>query len=177
MLLANTDLQDMIESSVLDFLNHEYDFIARGNSLSAPHGINPQIWQSFAEMGWLGRPVAEEDGGVGGGPVEAGLLMRALGRHLVVEPYLASVLRASRQLQLTARQDLLADWLPALVAGERRLVLAPEAAFESDVWARRATRATRDGSVYLLHGSKSLVAGPPVADGLILSATLEDGSC
>src|SRR5690606_40977221 len=83
----------------------------------------------------------------------------------------------TRLLQLTARQDLLADWLPALVAGEKRLVLAHEEAFESDVWARRATRATRDGSDYLLEGSKSLVAGAERKSGVIVSATLEDGSC
>lgn len=177
MLLAPTDLQEMIESSVLDYLKHEYDFIARANSLSAPNGINASVWQSFAEMGWLGLPVAEEDGGIGGGPVEAGLLMRAFGQHLVVEPYLACVLRAMRLLQQTANAAQKERWLPALIAGEKRLVLAHEERFEADPWAPRATRATHDAEGYLLTGSKVLVAGAPGADALIVSAGLEDGSC
>ena len=177
MLLAPTDLQEMIESSVLDYLNHEYDFIARANSLSAPKGINPTVWQNFAEMGWLGLPVAEEDGGIGGGPLEAGLLMRAFGRHLVIEPYVACVLRATRLLLATASATRKAQWLPALIAGEKRLVLAHEERFESDPWSPRITRATRDAEGYLLNGSKVLVAGAPGADALIISAELEDGGC
>lgn len=177
MLLAPTDLQEMIESSVLDYLKHEYDFIARANSLSAPNGINASVWQNFAEMGWLGLPVADEDGGIGGGPVETGLLMRAFGQHLVVEPYLACVLRAMRLLQQTASTAQKERWLPALIAGEKRLVLAHEERFEADPWAPRATRATRDAEGYLLTGSKVLVAGAPGADALIVSAGLEDGGC
>ncbi len=177
MLLAPTDLQEMIESSVLDYLNHEYDFIARANSLSAPYGINPSVWQNFADMGWLGLPVAEEDGGIGGGPLEAGLLMRAFGRHLVVEPYLACVLRATPLLQATASQAQAAQWLPAMIAGEKRLVLAHEERFEADPWAPRRTTATRDTDGYVLTGTKVLVAGAPGADGLIVSAALEGGGC
>lgn len=177
MLLAPTDLQEMIESSVLDYLKHEYDFIARANSLPAPNGINVTVWQNFAEMGWLGLPVTEEDGGIGGGPVEAGLLMRAFGQHLVVEPYLACVLRATRLLQQAASAAQKECWLPALIAGEKRLVLAHEERFESDPWAPRVTQATRDAEGYLLNGSKVLVAGAPGADALIVSAQLADGGC
>ncbi|WP_285274653.1 acyl-CoA dehydrogenase family protein [Halopseudomonas bauzanensis] len=177
MLLAPTDLQDMIESSVLDYLKHEYDFIARANSLAAPNGINATVWQNFADMGWLGLPVAEEDGGIGGGPLEAGLLMRAFGQHLVVEPYLACVLRATRLLQQTANAAQQAQWLPALVAGEKRLVLAHEERFESNPWGARTTRAARDAGGYVLTGQKVLVAGAPGADALIVSAELEDGGC
>ncbi|TKA92240.1 acyl-CoA dehydrogenase family protein [Halopseudomonas bauzanensis] len=180
MLLTPTDLQEMIESSVLGYLKHEYDFIARASSLSATNGINATVWQNFADMGWLGLPVAEENGGIGGGPMEAGLLMRAFGQHLVVEPYLACVLRATRLLQATASAAQKSQWLPALVTGEKRLVLAHEERFESAPWApraTRATRATRDAEGYLLTGSKVLVAGTPGADALIVSAELEGGGC
>ncbi|MFA5677746.1 MAG: acyl-CoA dehydrogenase [Pseudomonas sp.] len=177
MLLASTDLQEMIESSVLDYLKHEYDFIARANSLSAPNGVHSTVWQNFAEMGWLGLPVTEENGGIGGGPVEAGLLMRAFGQHLVVEPYVACVLRATRLLQLVADQAQKDQWLPAMIAGKKRLVLAHEERFEIAPWAPRATHATRDADGYLLNGSKALVAGAPGADALIVSAELEDGGC
>jgi alkylation response protein AidB-like acyl-CoA dehydrogenase len=177
MLLAPTDLQEMIESSVLDYLNHEYDFIARADSLAAPHGVNPSVWQSFADMGWLGLPVSEEDGGIGAGPVEAGMLMRAFGQKLVVEPYLACVLRATRLLQATANAAQKSQWLPAMIAGEKRLALAHEERFESAPWSPRSTRASRDGQGYLLNGSKVLVAGAPGADMLIISATFEDGDC
>ena len=177
MLLAPTDLQDMIESSVLDYLNHEYDFLSRSKSLTATNGINADVWQNFAEMGWLGLPVPEEDGGIGGGPVEAGLLMRAFGQHLVIEPYLACILRAARLFQATADAELKAQWLPDLIAGEKRLALAHEERFEADPWSARRTVATRETGGYLLTGQKVLVTGALGADALIISATLEDGHC
>src|SRR5579863_9696995 len=54
-------------------------------------GWNPALWSDFAALGWLGLPFAEADGGVGAGPVEIAILMEAFAKHLVLAPYLATV--------------------------------------------------------------------------------------
>jgi alkylation response protein AidB-like acyl-CoA dehydrogenase len=178
MLLASTDLQEMIETSVLDFLSDEYDFIARGNSLKGPHAINASVWQNFADMGWLGLPVSEEDGGIAGGQIEAGLLMRAFGRHLVVEPYLASVLRGIQLFSKVANAEQKGAWLASLTEGHKRVVLAHEERFESAPFGVRSTTATANGQGgYVLNGCKVLVAGAPGADAVIVSARLDNGQC
>lgn len=176
MQLSLTEMQEMIESSVLEFLANEYDFLKRANSLKAPHAIAPSIWQSFADMGWLGLPLSEEDGGIDGHAMECGLLMRAFGRHLVVEPYLNSVLLGTRLLAELGSAEQRAAWLPSLVDGSRRLVLAHDELVNVDPWAPRATRARAQGDAYILDGKKSLVAGAPGADAVLLSAQLEDGA-
>lgn len=176
MQLTLTEMQEMIETSVLEFLANEYDFLKRANSLKAPNAISPAIWQGFADMGWLGLPLAEADGGIDGGAMECGLLMRAFGRHLVIEPYLNSVLLATRLLAALGSVDQRATWLASLVVGSRRIVLAHDEADNSDCWAARATRATSKGSGYTLDGKKSLVAGAPGADGVLVSARREDGA-
>lgn len=175
MLLSLTELQDMIESSVLEFLTHEYDFLKRANSLKAPDAIAPSIWQSFAEMGWLGLPLDECDGGIGGRAMECGLLMRAFGRHLVVEPYMNSVLLGTRLLAELGSGEQRAAWLPTLVGGSRRLVLAHDEMASGDPWSPRATSAVETADGFVLNGKKSLVAGAPGADAVLLSARLESG--
>ena len=173
MFLSATDLQEMIETSVLDYLRNEYDFVARHNSIKAEQGINPNVWQNFAEMGWLGLPLSEEEGGIGGGPIEAGLLMRAFGKALVVEPYLSCVLRGTRLFSLTANDAQKALWLDELVAGTKRLVLAHEERFESAPFAARKVTACAQAGGYSLNGEKVLVAGAQAADALIVTAELD----
>lgn len=176
MLLSLTELQEMIESSVLEFLTHEYDFLKRANSLRAPHAIAQPIWQGFADMGWLGLPLPEADGGIDGHAMESGLLMRAFGRHLVVEPYLNSVLLGTRLVAELGNVEQRASWLPSLIDGSQRLVLAHDEQASSDPWAARATRAREQDGRFVLDGKKSLVAGAPGADAVLLSAQLDNGA-
>lgn len=176
MLLALTELQEMISSSVNEFLLHEYSFLQRAGSLHAPGALAPLVWQGFADMGWLGLPLSEDDGGIGGGAMESGLLMRAFGRHLVVEPYVASVLLGTRLLAACGNAAQREHWLPLLVDGSARVVLAHDEAQLRDPWRARQTRATVHGSGYRLDGAKSIVAGAVGADALLVSAQLEDGS-
>lgn len=175
MLLAPTELQDMIESSVVEFLKHEYDFIRRTLSLDAPQGISPEAWNSFAEMGWLGLPVAEEEGGIGGGLMECGLLMRAFGQHLVVEPYLHSVMLGTRLLASPGHEELKQNWLADLIAGDRRVILAHEEPNPTSPWAAPHTLARREGDYHVLNGQKTLVLGGAGADAFVVSAVTDQG--
>ena len=176
MQLSLTELQEMIQASVLEFLTHEYDFLKRAGSLGAPHALSPAVWRGFADMGWLGLPLPEADGGIDGRAMECGLLMRAFGRHLVVEPYLNSVLLGTRLLAALGTQAQREDWLARLVAGEARVVLAHDEADRLDPWTARGTRAREEGGGWLLDGAKSLVAGAPGADALLVSASCADGA-
>jgi alkylation response protein AidB-like acyl-CoA dehydrogenase len=54
-------------------------------------------WQCLAsELGILAAPFPEELGGVGGGVSEAMIIMEMLGQHLIVHPYLQTVIMAGR---------------------------------------------------------------------------------
>ena len=173
MLLSLTDLQAMIETSVVEFLDHEYDFLKRHVSLKSPDGINPLVWKSFAEMGWLGLPVSEELGGIDGGALESGLLMRAFGQRLVLEPFHNNVLLATRLLAECARSDQQASWLPDLIEGTQRLAFAHDEPDNLDPWAARKTRAIPQAQGFCLTGGKTLVMGASGANGVLLSASVE----
>ena len=175
MRLTLTNEQALIESSVLAFLAREYDFGLRQTSLQAIHGCNPHIWRQFAEMGWLALTLPEDAGGLGAGVFESGLLMRAFGRHLVLEPFAAGALLASPLLASRGRPDQRAVWLALLANGSKRAAFAhQETARPLDI-EPRSTTARRSGNAWHLHGSKQLVQGAAGADLLLVSASVPEG--
>ena len=83
--------QRLLKESVEGLLGDAYDFESRKKYMKEPGGWSKAIWGRFAEQGLLGLPFAEDDGGFGAGAVETMIVMEALGRALVIEPYLATV--------------------------------------------------------------------------------------
>ena len=53
----------------------------------------------MAELGWLGLPFEESDGGFGGNQIDVLLIMEQFGRGLVLEPYLASIVMGGGALK------------------------------------------------------------------------------
>lgn len=165
-----TDEQQLIQSSALDWLAGNYDFRSRNAGLHRDGG-SPAAWRAFAELGWLGLPLPEDAGGSGAGLAEAGLLMQAFGRHLVVEPWHACVLQAARLLALCGDAQQQARWLPGVVAGQHRLALAHAEPGDSLPWAARRCIAQPDAGGWRLHGRKQLVIGGPGAARWLVSAS------
>ena len=171
MRLCLTQEQNLIEASVRSLLEGEYSFAQRQRSLDAPDGCRAEIWAQFAHMGWLALPLPQDAGGLGGGALETGLLMRAFGRHLVLEPYLACAVLAGRVVASMARPDQVEAWLPGSMEGRLRLALAHEESGQRDPWAPAKTSAMRRGGQWELRGSKLLARGVPGADALLVTAT------
>jgi alkylation response protein AidB-like acyl-CoA dehydrogenase len=85
-----TQEQLLLQDSVRKFLEKNYDFDTRREIVAARQGFGPMAWQGLASLGLLGVNVPESHGGFGGGGVETMIVMEAFGRHLVVEPWVAS---------------------------------------------------------------------------------------
>src|SRR5436305_8025988 len=83
--------QRLLKESVDGLLTDAYDFDARKKYMAEKGGWSRAIWSKLAEQGLLGLPFAEDDGGFGAGAVETMIVMEALGRALVLEPYLPTV--------------------------------------------------------------------------------------
>src|SRR5690348_9108423 len=97
--------QHLLRDSVDRLLQDRYDFSARRAFQAELGGWSRAIWSQFAELGLLGLPFAEAEGGFGGGPVETAIVMQAFGRALVVEPYLATVIMAGGLLRECATPE------------------------------------------------------------------------
>ena len=172
--LTLTEEQRLIQTSAMDWLAANYDFRRREDGVHRAGG-SPAAWRAFAEMGWLALPLPEAAGGLGGGPLEVGLLMQALGRHLVVEPVHGSVLQAARLLALNGTAAQQAAWLPGAVSGAHRLALVHGEPGERLPWARRRTSARRVGQQWSLEGRKRMAIGAPGAARWLVSASEVNG--
>ena len=89
-----TEEQTLLEESVAKYIQNDYDFESRQKLVKSEDGFSKENWATFADLGWLGVPFAEEDGGFGGGAVESMLMAESFGKGLLVEPYLATVVLA-----------------------------------------------------------------------------------
>jgi pimeloyl-CoA dehydrogenase small subunit len=170
-----TEEQRLLRESVERLMSDRYDFEQRRAYARAPEGWSGEVWAQYAEMGLLGLPFAEAEGGFGGGPVELMIVMEAFGRGLILEPYLASVVLAGGLLRHAASAGQRAALLPALIAGERRLAFAHAERQARYHLADVATTAKREGGRWRLDGEKSLVLHGDSAQQLIVSARVSGG--
>jgi len=169
------DEQKMLQEMATRFVSETYGFSQREHALKSDAGWSREAWAGLAEMGLLGLPFAEEDGGFGGGGVEMMIVMEAIGRGLMVEPYFATVVLAGAVLRHGASVDQRAAIVPGIVAGETIVTLAHhEAGMPRHATAAR-TRAMRDGEGWILDGGKIGVLHGAGADRLIVSAQGEEG--
>ena len=59
-----TEEQQLIKDSVTRFVQENYELETRLAASAAKPGYSEAHWQTFAELGWLGLPFAEADGGL-----------------------------------------------------------------------------------------------------------------
>ena len=165
-----TEEQSLLQDSVQRFVQNSYEFEARQKLIKTEEGFSRDNWSSFAELGWLALPFAEESGGFGGTAVETMIVMEEFGKGLVVEPYVTTVIMAGSIIEdggsTAQKEGVLAD----MMAGTRLAAVAyvePQARFNlADV----TTTATRSGDGYTINGFKGVVLGGPSADVLVVPA-------
>ena len=136
-------------------------------------GFSRDLWREFADMGFTGLLVGEEDGGLGLGHVEAGVVLEEIGRNLSPSPFLMTSIGAVTALKSgspAARQA----WLPGIVAGETVAALALEEGARHRPH-RVATKAQRSGNGFRLDGAKSFAVQAQASDLLIVSARTAGG--
>jgi pimeloyl-CoA dehydrogenase small subunit len=162
--------QHLLKESVGQLLTDQYDFAARRKALAEPEGWSRALWRQFANLGLLGLSFPENLGGSAAGPVETMIVMEAMGRALVVEPYLATSVLCGGLLRRAATATQQAVLVPALVSGEQIYAFAHAERHSRYDLTAVDTIARRDGSDFVIDGAKSLVLHGDSADRLIVLA-------
>jgi len=134
-------------------------------------GFSRDLWKQFAEMGFTGILIGEDQGGLGLGHVEAGVVLEQIGRNLSPSPFLTTAVAAVEALKGTGQAE---RWFPGIIAGETVAALAiDEAAKHRDTIAMTAERA---GNGFKLTGAKRFVAHGHTADLIIVAARTAGGA-
>jgi pimeloyl-CoA dehydrogenase small subunit len=162
--------QQMLRDNVARLMKDRYDFDKRKTYQASPHGWSEDVWREYAEMGLLGAPFAEADGGYGGGPVETMIVMEEFGKALALEPFLETVVLCGALVKHGASPTQRADLIGAIASGELRLSFAHAEKQSGYDLADVATTARKEGGGYVLDGEKALVLKGDSADRLIVSA-------
>ncbi len=168
--------QTMLRDSVARFIQDNYSFDTRREIAASPEAMSRENWQTFAELGWLSIPFAEEYGGFGGDAVDAMLVMEQFGKGLVLEPYLATVILFGALLQKGGSDSQRADYIPGIIDGSclgAFAYLERQSRFELADVKTTATASGTDSDTdkgYTLNGEKVVVFNGAAADQVIVSA-------
>ncbi len=170
------DEQEALRDSVRGMLGKAYgDFEQRRTTVATDPGFDESLWRRLGELGVLGLPFAEADGGMGAGPVEVALVCEEIGRVIAPEPFLVGVVLTGGLVAAAGSAEQRSRVLPALAEGSLVPTFAhlePGGRWQSGAV---AVTATRDGDRWLLDGVKEPVPHGARADLLVVSAALPDG--
>ncbi len=170
-----SDEQRMIQQNVERFVEDNYDLNTRVALSSKSPGFSTEYWQSMAELGWLGLPFEEEDGGFGGNQIDVLVVMEQFGRGLVLEPYLASIVMGGGALKRGGSEALKGEMLPGVIEGSLQLAFAyaeMQSRFDLD---DVMTSARREDENFILNGQKSMVQNAETADQIVVTARTSGG--
>ena len=164
-----TEEQNMIRDSLSRLIREQYDFDTRRKVVESEAGWRPEMWAQFAELGLLMAPFSEEDGGLGGGPIDAMVVMEEFGKGLVVEPYVPSVVCGGGFLKrgTDAQKE---EYLSGIMSGENIFAFAYAEPRGRYNLADLETTAKKDGAGFVLNGHKAVVIGAPWATHFVVTA-------
>ncbi len=167
--------QRLLQDSLGKLLGDRYKFEQRKAYMKTPEGWSREVWSAYAELGLLGLPFAEAEGGVGGGPVETMIVAEKIGGTLALEPWLSTVVLGGGFLRHGASAALRGALVPKIATGEMLLAFAhtePQSRYDlHDV----AATAQRDGAGWVLNGRKVVVIHGDSAHRLVVTARVAGG--
>jgi pimeloyl-CoA dehydrogenase small subunit len=167
--------QRLLKESVDGLLTDSYDFDQRKKYMAEKGGWSKTLWGKLAEQGLLGLPFSEADGGFGAGGVETMIVMEALGKALVLEPYLATVILGGGFLRHGGSAEQKAAYIPGIIDGSKTFAFAQlEKNSRYDLQDVSTTAKKKDAG-WVIDGEKFVVLNGETADVLVVTARTKGG--
>ena len=167
-----TEEQIALKDSLGKFIDRDYTFDDRWKVIRSPEGWSRAHWNQLAEIGLMALPVAEADGGLGGGGVDTMVVMEQIGRGLVLEPYLGCAVLPAALIKAAGTEAQRAALSDGLASGETLYAFAHTEPGQRYERAAVGMVAVASGDGYVLTGKKISVLGGDCAGQLLVSATV-----
>ncbi len=132
-------------------------------------GFDPALWREMVNLGWSAIPFPESLGGLEFGCKGLGAVFEQIGSKLSATPLLSSIVLGGSVVELAGSPEQQAEWLPALIAGEKRIALAVDEQPRHNP-ADTALAARREGEGWVLQGDKVFVVDGIGADAFVVVA-------
>ncbi len=95
-----------------------YDAEHRREVVAEDPGFDEKLWGRLAEMGVLGLPFTEDDGGMGAGPAEVSVVAEEFGRVIAPEPFVEAVVLAGGLVAALGSDEQKKEILGGLSSGD-----------------------------------------------------------
>ncbi len=169
--------QEALRDAVRGLLAKAYDTSETRRAVTKQDpGWDEKTWQRLAEMGILGLPFAEEDGGMGAGPAEVSIVAEEIGRVIAPEPFVEAVVLAGGLVAAAGTAEQRAEILGSLAEGALVPAFAHTEPASRYELAASGVKASSTGDSWTLSGVKEPVLGGARADLLVVSAAVEGGT-
>ncbi len=168
--LDYNDEQNMLREQIQKFCESEYDFYKREEIVKSSKDFDPNVWNLFAEQGWLSMPFSEQSGGLGFGPIELSILFEEFGKALVIEPYLSTVVLSGTLLDKSTFSEK-NDLIEKICTGSIHISLAYA---EVDKGYDYLNPTTTLDSKFILNGTKTLVLNGSNAEKIIVTCNNDE---
>jgi alkylation response protein AidB-like acyl-CoA dehydrogenase len=159
-----------LQDTLRRFIDRDYGFERRRELAGSSLGFSAEAWAQYADLGLLSLPFPEEFGGLDGNSVDVMLVMEFVGRGLMLEPFLSTVVMCGGLIRDAASDELRRTMLPRIGAGEIKVSLACYEGSARYELSRVACTAVRSGAGWRLSGQKTVVLDAPSADYFLVSA-------
>jgi alkylation response protein AidB-like acyl-CoA dehydrogenase len=170
-----TEEQQILVDSVAKFVKNDSPVERFRKLRESERGWDPSIWAQMGEMGWLGVPFPEEQGGFGGRFVDLALILEQLGRGLVPEPLIPSVVLAGGLLSRLGTDAQRETFLLPMIEGRTSLALAYAERQSRYDLADCGTTAKKSAAGFVLDGDKTWVLNGHAADQIVVVARSAGG--
>jgi alkylation response protein AidB-like acyl-CoA dehydrogenase len=168
----HTEDRRMLADSLNRFIVEQYGFETRDRIARSQEGFSRDMWRRFCELGIIGAFFDEAAGGFGGDGFDVAVVFEALGRGLVVEPFLDALIvgralaHAGNRVDNAMQREIIAK----LIDGATIAAFAHDEPGSHYERTRVSTRAARHGERWVLTGAKGVVQQGEHADVLLVSA-------
>ncbi len=166
--------RQMLADTATRYVRDEYDIKSRHARAAMEDGFCRKTWDQLAELGLVGALLPPDVGGFGGLGEDIAVVFEALGRGIVVEPFLATGVLGASPLVI-AGTDAQKAMLEDVIAGKTLLALAhgePEGRYTTSYV---KTKAEAKGGGWVINGRKAVVVSGDSADKMIVSARVSGG--
>lgn len=171
-----TEEQKMMVDAVKRYVDNESPVTRFREQRNTETGWEAKAWKTMADQGWLAVAFPEAQGGYGGSFVDVSLILEQLGRGLVPEPYIPSVVLAGGLLSRLGTDAQAEKFLAPMLEGRTTLAFAYAERQGRYEPADCETTATKSGAGYVLRGEKVWVLGGHTADHVIVVARTSGAS-
>ena len=170
-----SDEQQMLVDSVAKFVSNESNAERFRKLRDAELGWEKAMWERMGEFGWLGVPFPEEQGGFGARFVDLALVLEQLGRGLVPEPIVPSVVLAGGLISRLGSDAQVESFLAPMIEGKESLAFAYAERQSRYDLSDCKTTAEASGAGHVIRGEKVWVLNGHAADRIVVLALTSGG--